>query len=34
MKRKGICLLAVVFLTGGIYGCRVETPSREAILED
>lgn len=34
MKRKGICLLAVVLLIGGIYSCRAETSSEEAILED
>lgn len=32
MKRKGICLLTALFLTGGIYGCGAETSPEEAIL--
>lgn len=32
MKRKGICLLTVLFLSGGIYGCGSEASPEEAIL--
>lgn len=32
MKRKGICLLTALFLTGGIYGCGAEASPEEAIL--